>query len=192
MAHRHPLRWPMGWPVTPIMKRADGVRFQSRDGRRQPVSFTVAREQLLDELWKLGATHAVTMSNRPGGDADPAPVAVDFMLHKKHMSMGADRFTTAAANMRSLAIAIAALRQLQRHGGGVMLERAASGFAALPAPRTCWDILEITPQASPEQIARAFRTKAATMHPDVGGDHDLMAELNAARDQALELERGQD
>jgi hypothetical protein len=50
------------------------------------------------------------------------------------MTMACDRFDNAAANMRSLGLAIEAMRQLERHGGGAMMEKAFSGFVALPPP----------------------------------------------------------
>jgi hypothetical protein len=113
-------------------------------------------------------------------------VAVYFMLKGKHLAMACDRFTNAAANMRSLALGIEHLRGLERHGGGVMMERAFSGFAALPPPKSQhWEVLDIPPGSQAHDIERAFRRKAMTTHPDQGGSDDAMAELNSAREAAL-------
>ena len=87
--------------------------------------------------------------------------------------------------MRSLGLAIEAMRQLERHGGGTMMERAFSGFAALPPPRSCWDILGVPVGSSRAVIEKAFRERAPAAHPDRGGSNADMAELNAARDRAL-------
>lgn len=39
-----------------------------------------------------------------------------------------------------------------------------------------------------DTVKRSFRSKAKTLHPDVvGGDHERMAELNAAKDLILPL-----
>src|SRR5262249_40511750 len=50
------------------------------------------------------------------------------------MVMVCDRFTSVAGNIRSLTLAIEGLRQLDRHGGGRMLEKAFDGFKALAPP----------------------------------------------------------
>ena len=48
--------------------------------------------------------------------------------------MAMDRFTSVAGNLRSLTLAIEAMRQLNRHGGGTMMERAFAGFVAIAPP----------------------------------------------------------
>ena len=104
------------------------------------------------------------------------------------MVMACDRFERIAANMRSLGLAIEAMRQLERHGGGVMMERAFAGFAAIAPPRDWRRVLGFdqlhTPDA--ETIDARFKQLAKTHHPDVGGSEAAMAELNAARTAALE------
>jgi DnaJ-domain-containing protein 1 len=85
--------------------------------------------------------------------------------------------------MRSLTLALEALRQLERHGGGVMLERAYQGFAALPAPPKPHEILGVAADASADEVRKAWRAKISGAHPDNGGTG--AAELNAARDDML-------
>ncbi len=164
--------------------------------RRVPVTFAKARDLLFDELKKLGATAPVVSTNHPT-DRFNLPVeskrrvgdegvAVYFQYGDRPMVMACDRYETAAANMRSLGLAIEALRQLERHGGGVMMERAFSGFSALPPPRSCWNILGIEKAGTSEKAIRdAWRRKIATAHPDQGGSDSAAAELNRARDEAL-------
>ena len=48
--------------------------------------------------------------------------------------MARDAYKTVAGNMRSLTLAIEAMRQLERHGGSTMMERAFQGFAAIAPP----------------------------------------------------------
>ena len=56
---------------------------------------------------------------------------------------------------------------------------------ALPAPKSCWDILGLRSHASMQDVKEAYRRKAMTLHPDQGGSDAAMVELNRARDEAL-------
>ena len=190
-----PLTWPEGWPRTPTGRQERGYQFKklgSAGWRDKFISFAEARDGLYDELRRLGAKLPVVSSNHPTDRfgipteskkqvADEG-VAVYFTLGDRPMVMACDRYDNAAANMRSLALAIEAMRQLERHGGGTMMERAFTGFVALPAPSSPWDELGLQPGASEEEIEAAYRQKAKTAHPDrPGGSHEAMTRLNEAR-----------
>lgn len=160
--------------------------------RDKSYTFTQARDMLYDELRRLGTANPVISTNHPTGShgmpidagrrmADEG-VAIYFTLNKRSMAMACDRFDNAAANMRSLGLAIEAMRQLERHGGGTMVERAFSGFVALPTPEQPHQILGVRPDASPDEVDAAFREKAKAAHPDKGGSDAAMARLNWARD----------
>lgn len=199
MSQAFPLHWPEGWTRTATHLREHGYQF--RQGAIEPgkygrslATFAVARDKLFDELRRLGATNPVVSTNHPT-DRYGVPteskrriadegVAVYFTMRGRPMVMACDRFDTAAANMRSLGLAIEALRQLDRHGGGTMLERACTGFVALPS-NSPWDVLGLKPGASRGEIEAAYRERAKTAHPDAGGSHDQMARLNSAKAEAL-------
>ncbi len=54
------------------------------------------------------------------------------------------------------------------------------------AGRKAWhEVLEVAPDASREAIQAAYRRLAKLHHPDHGGSTEKMAEINAARDEAL-------
>jgi hypothetical protein len=186
----YPLTWPDGWPRTPERSRKQYSPFK--------VNSDKARRELLDELRKMGARHIVVSSNVPVRQdgmpyadaarrviADPG-VAVYFALKDKPLVMARDLYWRVEDNLRSIGLGVAAIRAVERHGGSYMMERAFSGFTALPAPRSCWEILGISPGASEATIRTAWRSKAAEAHPDVGGSTDAMATLNRARDEALQ------
>lgn len=216
----YPLTWPDGWPRTPEHKRDSGSRFGQvtmqttnygsyrQKGRITPDK---ARRALRDELGRLGAKNPIISSNVPlrqdgemyAGAADrrhdDPGIAVYFFLKGKQMVMAQDAYDNVAANMRSLAHAIDGLRTVARHGGGVMLERAFTGFTALPAPegsqpkRPWWIVLGYSEHAedradlSVEEVLARFKVLAKRRHPDVdGGSMELFVELQQARDEAVQ------
>jgi len=183
-----PLQWPEGWPRTPASKRESDRRFYGRYG----LPMGRARDRLLAELTALGARNVVVSSNvalRRDGlpyseqrRLDDPGVAVYFTLRDRPLVMARDAFVSIAGNMRSLTLAVEAMRQLERHGGSTMMERAFAGFAALPAPgqRKPWrQVFGVDPEWTGD-IAALYREKAKARHPDAGGSDTLMAELNVA------------
>ncbi len=189
----YPLSWPPGWPRHKGQRDSDS-RFKGPTYRWDRVF-----HGLQDEIVRIGGSRIsiVISTNQPVRNdgvpyaqqraiSDPG-VAVYFVRNKRPMVMAQDRFDTVLGNMRSLTMAIEGLRQMERHGGATMMERAFDGFAALPPPESCWSILGIDPGPTPhrltaEDIRAAFRNKVRAHH---GSDFD-MDRLVKARDQALE------
>lgn len=87
--------------------------------------------------------------------------------------------------MRAIQRTIEAIRGIERWGASEMMERAFQAFEALPAPKSCWEVLGLRPGATDEEIQAAYRTKAKGAHPDAGGSQTAMSELNRARDDAM-------
>lgn len=204
MTTAYPLAWPAGWPrAKPIGAKGMG-----------PFSCTPAKaiNDLYGELHRLGASHVVVSSNCkvnlrgiPYAEdlsarlPDPG-VAVYFQFRARPMTMAQDVYQVPWANIRSLGLAIAALRAIERHGGGYMMQRSFDGFAQLPPPegshgavlRPWREVLEMGDPAyasipADGQIAIAetrYRDRARKAHPDSGGSADTMAELNIAIQQA--------
>lgn len=192
-AEAFPLDWPEGWPRTAEWKRESDSKF----AQNRELTIDRARRLLTDELRRLGATQVVVSSNLQlrqdgfplGKQAkvlrDPG-VAVYFMLKKRPMVMARDAYKSAAGNMRSLALAIEAMRQLERHGGSTMMERAFQGFAAIAPPdwKKPWrEVFGVKPDWHGD-ITALYREKAKNRHPDSGGSDTLMAELNVAYGEA--------
>jgi hypothetical protein len=173
------LKWPPGWPRT--RRKESGSIFDRKGalGERRPITLARAESLLRHELDLLGARQVNVTA---GGDA----AAVYFTRGDQPFVMAVDRFDTDAANLRSIGLAIAAMRTLERHGAA-LVDRALAGFAALPAPRSCWDVLGIEEGADEEEIDQAFRAKAKEAHPDRGGSTELMAELTNARATAMKM-----
>lgn len=191
-AQAYPLQWPEGWPRTEPGKRKQDSAF--------PVNVGKAIDDLYDELARLGAKNIVLSSNltlntfhRPctkqNKIEDPG-IAVYFTLKDRPMVMARDAYADWRDNILSVGLAVEAFRALHRHGGAHMMERAFTGFMALPAPsaQKPWrEVLGLVgvPNPSREQVESHYRTRARKAHPDSGGSNEAMAELNAARDAAL-------
>lgn len=192
-AEAYPLQWPDGWPRHKSVNRESDNRFS---GKVYGVTLARARDQLLHELDLLGAKGVVISSNialrldgLPYSDQrrieDPG-VAVYFTLKKRPLVMARDAFISVPGNLRSLGLAIEAMRQISRHGGDQMMERAFTGFAAIAPPdwKKPWrEVFGVKPEWSGD-IASLYRDKARNRHPDAGGSDQLMAELNVAYDEA--------
>lgn len=204
MRQPFPLQWPESWPRTP-----SDHRLRSKFGFKNSgqVSFSQALSFLRDELGRLGAINAAITSDLPTrhdgtpyapGRAVPDPgVAVWFVLpdangNQQERVMPCDRWLTHAENMYAIAKSIEAMRGLDRWGAGDVVQRAFSGFAALPpgvplgpAKRPWREVLgvdnsTVTGAELLVAVKYAYRNLIKKAHPDAGGSHELAAEINAA------------
>lgn len=187
-----PLAWPVGKPRTPAAQRKVG-KFRS-SGRELTVAVAAGRVE--DELTKLGARWPLISSNveltlsgrRRSGQREPDDrgVCVYFQLGGKPYAMACDRYMVVADNLAAIAAHIDATRAIERHGVATAAETL-QAFQALPAPGSAhWTAtLGLSRDTTADAVRGAHRRLLAGAHPDQGGSHDRMAELNAARDAAL-------
>lgn len=184
----YPLSWPEGWARTKGYERTWG-KF-SKNGKTITVAAAVDRVRA--ELKRMGLNDddvivstniKLRLDGLPRGDQsepfDPG-VAVYFESKKGNKVMAIDSYARVADNLAAI----------ERHGGAEILDRAFTGFAALPAPgqsKSWRDVLGFPPGSpiSEPLITDAFRRAAAKAHPDRGGSTAAMQEVNAARDAAL-------
>lgn len=188
-----PLHWPPGRPRTP--------HYNIRKSQFQPGNRPVEVGNVQAELKRLGARNIVVSTNvRLRNDglpyaADKAPrdqgVAVYFDYAGGQKCFACDRWSTIPENLRAIFKSIEAIRGLERWGSKEFVEAAFTGFDALPAPgkhaaRPWRAVLGIDAAAKVDRgiIEHFYRIAARKAHPDAGGSHDDMAELNAARDRA--------
>lgn len=192
MIEAFPLQWPMGWRRVPARKSASFSRF----GHELSVMDGV--ERVLRELDLLGIRNRdniVISTNVPlrldglprsnfGEPRDPG-AAVYWLTKgaKQPKCMAVDRYERVADNLAAIAATLDAMRAIERHGGAEILDRAFTGFVALPAPEQAWTILGLeTSNPTAEQIEDAYKRLAMQHHPDRGGSEQEMARINAARD----------
>lgn len=212
MTEAYPLRWPDGWRRTPEGKRERGRQFMRGGWNGSLPSFAYGRDCVLEELRKLGARNVVISTSvdvkengvpRYGVDADKRGArdpgaAIYFTLKGRQMIMAQDAYDSIGVNLRSLTLALDALRALERHGGGAMMDRAFDGFAALPPPagskprRPWWQVLRFPDKVedrvliSVKEVTARYQTLAKMLHPDAtgNGEDEGMAELNVAYEDA--------
>lgn len=202
MTQAFPLQWPQGRRARPASARR-APRFNRKEWRSNAsgsswrtceITVADARRRLQEELDHIRARFPVISSNietrldglpRSGGREPEDPgVAIYFELAEQPHCLPCDTYTTVAGNIAAVAAHIAATRAIERHGVASVREMF-SGFAALPAPTSCWEILGIPQSSSRDAIEESFRVLAKQRHPDHGGSTQAMAELNRARHEAL-------
>lgn len=199
---RNPLDWPVGWKRTPEHQRVEG-KFRRYDKR---LSVFDGVERVLQELERLGVSEndvvistnlQTRLDGLPRSDqakpADPG-VCVYWQKGKAPMRcMAVDQYENVADNLAAVAATLEAMRAIERHGGAAILDRAFTGFAALPAPivasmsRPWREVLGFgAVEVVNEPLVQArYRYLASQHHPDRDGSAKKMAEINVARDAAL-------
>jgi hypothetical protein len=186
----YPLQWP---DFIPRSTRREGGKFKT--------TLAAALQNVRDSLRLFGSdsgkpvSDVVLSSNVSLGHERPADpgIAVWFKWDGEQRCIPVDRYQTPAANLQAIHHIIEARRVEMRHGTLALVRASMRGFQALPAPGSTpwWSVLGIAQTATREQIEDAFKRLARERHPDrPGGSHDLMSDLNRARERGLK-ERGQ-
>lgn len=194
----YPLSWPTGWKRTEPARQRE-AKFSKYDKR---LTLTQGLERVLAELERMGidkqdvivSTNVRTRLDGMPRSGEPEPADHGAAVYWQECDgarrvMAIDLYDKVADNLAAIAATLGAMRAIERHGGAAILERAFTGFTALPAPtaaRDWWDVLGVhRTTTGPEQIKAVYRVLASRLHPDKGGSAEKMAELNQARDAAL-------
>jgi hypothetical protein len=123
-------------------------------------------------------------SDQPEPPDPGAAVYWSVKGHKQPKCMALDRYDRVADNLAAIAASLNAMRAIERHGGAEILDRAFTGFVALPAPEQAWQTLGLaSSRPSRAEVDEAHRRLAFLHHPDRGGDSSMMARINSARDE---------
>ncbi|MBF6559555.1 MAG: J domain-containing protein [Candidatus Binataceae bacterium] len=183
-AGSYPLAWPAGWKRT---RPGHGLTALFRD-RGTRLNFAAAMKRLVWQLQMLGAINPILSTNvelridgsprldRPG--PSDTGVAVYFTLKGRRLVLACDRWNRVADNIGAIAAHIDAMRAQARHGVG-SVEQAFAGYLAIEN-RAWRTVLGVDDDYSLEDAETAYRNLARQHHPDNGGSHTAMAELNAA------------
>lgn len=182
-----PLQWPPHIRRTPESARNWGG-FQVTPDR--------ATRDLLEEVRRSGGSNVVISTNRPvrkdgmpmqsAREPDDPGVAVYFRRKGRDICIACDAFDRVWKNIRAIGLSIRDMRGPESRGCAQITDQAFTGFAALPHPGAVdetgrmpwWVILDVPPDASPDDIRAAYKGRAR----EAGG---ATVELNAARDTGL-------
>jgi hypothetical protein len=99
------------------------------------------------------------------------------------MTFACDRWGRVKDNIQAVRKTIEALRGIERWGASDMIERAFTGFAALPDQTNgaWWAVLGVAPDAPAPLIEAAYKAKRSAAHPDKpGGSHDEFVRVTEA------------
>ncbi|MGN6804054.1 MAG: J domain-containing protein [Ginsengibacter sp.] len=190
MIEAFPLHWPVGYS-----------RSKTQISSRFKVTMDKSQRFLRDEVRKLKATDLIISTNVPVKSngllyadwmrrkiEDPG-AAIYFKYNGKDVAMCCDQNERVWENIYALGKGIEALRGMERWGVSEFIERAFTGFKALPesvVSETCFSILGISPESSLAEIKAAYFSKAKTAHPDAGGNNEDFNKIKLAYDQACD------
>jgi len=188
----YPLQWPQGWPRTEPGSRKRAQFGQMKQGRygKGALSIAQATRRVMQEIsaytkrgrvWRIPLDQVVISTNLTVRKSDGLPksgqrtpedpgVAVYFELDGKNQVIPCDKYDRIADNLAAVAATLESLRALERHGTGIM-ERAFTGFEALPSPEQAggiaWrTVLEVPQSAGLEEARRAYLLLRSRYHPD--------------------------
>lgn len=188
-----PLYWPPGWERS---KHPKASAFADSNGYRES-------QRVLDELSRMGvrSRDVIVSSNmRTKPDGTPysrqvrvldAGVAVWFSLKGEERVLACDRWNRVECNLHAVALHVAAIRGQERWGVGSAAQ-AFAGFVALPEQAggdSWWEYFGLEPDATEDDVKRAYRQSAKIDHPDSGGLREDWDRLEAMRRVALDAIR---
>lgn len=204
----YPLSWPIGWTRSRARESASFRHGQARTEKDALGRTTWRRAERLNvgqalhsrlrpELARLGAKDVVISSNVPlridglpisrAREPDDPGVAVYFRLKGQPRVLACDRWDRVADNMAAIAVTIEAMRGISRWGS-ITADQVLGGFKALTAAeakKPWWEVLGFgAPPSSFDAVEEKRQALALQHHPDRGGNANLMAEINAAVDEA--------
>lgn len=193
----YPLAWPTGVRRTPPSRRTSD-RFTNY---RRDLTIAAAIDRVTRELktMRIPDYNVIVSSNLVLGarglplsaqrQPDDPGVAVYFRDSRvdghPQRVIATDIYNKVEANLAGIAKTLEAFRAIERHGGAAILDRAFTGFTALPSPERHWsDILDIPPTSTRALIEQAYRRARSKHHPDNGGRADDFDAVQRAYEQA--------
>jgi hypothetical protein len=193
---KYPLQWPGGWKRTKSPERSRFGKWNDKPSIAKATNF------LLHELNLFGVTNCIIstnlkykIDNTPYSnqrEPDDKGVAIYFKYQGQDMAIACDSFDKVGCNIYAIGKTIEAMRGIERWGCSELLNKAFTGFKALPESASVtkenwWDILCCYQNASEEYIKACYRHLAKKYHPDTGAvkNSDMFIKVNQAYETAM-------
>lgn len=205
----YPLTWPVGWKRASTHQRTRakfGRASRARSGggwdHGRPLTIAEATARVFEQLQRMGIDEddlvistdlKLRRDGLPRSDQRDPPdpgAAVYWQTASGQRCMAIDRYDRVADNLAAIAATLDAMRAIERHGGAAILDRAFTGFTALPPPMVgaepWYVVLDVDPDDDHQVIERAYRYTRSAHHPDRGGDAAQFDRIQRAWNQYLE------
>jgi hypothetical protein len=206
----YPLQWPAGWKRTQHRTRAQfsksvyvsstvpgGTGYSRKGDLSIHDGVTRVREELRrmgirDDDIVISTNLQLRLDGLPkSGQAQPADpgASVYWRTKGQQRCMAVDQYDRVEHNLAAIAATLDAMRAIKRHGGAEILDRAFTGFAALPPPITGarpWrDVLGVAfDERDAVRITECYRICRSKAHPDKGGTSEAFQAVDRAYEQA--------
>lgn len=203
----YPLQWPAGWKRIPPHLRTT-ARFVKKErkyyagtgnsymqGRELSIADGVERVRteltrmgIMDDDQVINSNLQLRLDGFPkSGQREPEDpgIVVYWLDCGETRCMAIDRYDRVADNLAAVSATLEAMRAIERHGGAEILNRAFTGFIALPASsESWWGILGVEQNARQIEIEAAYKRRRSEAHPDRGGSDDEFDSVQRAYEQA--------
>lgn len=214
----YPLAWPAAWRRTPEYQRRRAQfhttkrEYSSTQGggswlRKSNLSVSEATSRVLAELTRMGVRGddlvistnlKLRLDGLPRSDQrmpeDPGVAVYWADVRAAQLArrcMAVDMYDRVEHNLAAIAATLEAMRAIERHGGAEILDRAFTGFTALPAPvmgQKPWrETLGFgaAAEVSPGRLEAAYRTLRSQHHPDKGGEPEAFQAVQQAYEAGM-------
>jgi hypothetical protein len=164
MTDAYPLQWPVGRERTGFSARRYGNLNKMPGGRIRQL---LSRELRLMDVgaWVISSNLTVRQDGLPyAGQKVPEDPGVVLYFTRKNVdiAISCDAWHTVDANLRAIGLTIEAIRGTERWGTEEMIDRAFTGFKALPesiilgehTARAWWEVLQVSPEAEKRIIGQ--------------------------------------
>ncbi len=187
----------LNWPAELGRTEADA----RRQNRRYETDLSQSIDDLEQELERLGVDdwrletamdHQSRNPNRPYAnqpDPDDPGAVVRWSMDGEQFAVGCDAYSRVRDNVRTIGLYIGEKRKMEQRPvvtGESEFANARLPAADIVAEEPPHEMLSLEPDATPEEIKRAFRDLAKETHPDQGGSKEAFSRVEAAKEAMLE------